>query len=157
MASARWQTARVPAWMQSARARALAILLLVAVGGAVGYVALTAGGSSLASGSACASVGRVHERVDSLATGQKVPVAADYTESARAVREVAVEAPDDIAPDVHSVADAYGLLATFFRGFDPADESTYSVVEQSTTEIERQLAQVEQADRRIAAWLGSRC
>lgn len=153
----RWQTARVPAWMQSARARALAILLLVALGGFVGYLALSPGSSSLASGSACTTVGRVHELAVSLATGDKVPVALDYSEAARAVREVAVEAPDDIAPDVHSVADAYGLLATFFRGFDPADENTYSLVEQSTADIERQLAQAERADGRIATWLEARC
>lgn len=153
----RWQTARVPAWMQSARARALAILILLAAGGAVGYVTLVPDSSSLASGSACTTVGRVHELAVSLATGDKVPVALDYSEAARAVREVAVEAPDSVAPDVHSVADAYGLLATFFRGFDPDDESSYSVVEQSTADIERQLAQAERADARIAEWLEARC
>ena len=147
----------MPAWTQSARARALAILLLVAAGGVVGYIALSPGDSRLARGAACTTVWWGPELTASLATGDEVPVAADYSDAARAVREVAVEAPDDVAPDVHSVADAYGLLATFFRGFDPADENTYAVIEQSTADIERQLAQAERADARIAVWLEARC
>jgi hypothetical protein len=86
-----------------------------------------------------------------------VPTSSDYTETARSVRQVAVDAPADLAPHLHGLADAYGLLASVVRGFDPGDPGTYRVIETQAVEIERQQTRVDRSSREVTAWLRAHC
>ena len=108
-------------------------------------------------GSLCNRVRAVQERVTSIEQGNDVPTSADYTDVARPVRLVAVDAPGDLAPHLHGLADAYGVLASVVRGFEPRDPSTYRVIETRAVDIERQQAQIERTSAEVAAWSRTRC
>jgi len=86
-----------------------------------------------------------------------VPTAAVYDEAARSIRRAAVTAPAGVSPDLHAVADSYGQLGILFQGFDPADPSTYGIIEQRTPEIEREEARLDEASARVTAWLQATC
>lgn len=105
----------------------------------------------------CAGVRRAHERVLELEAGRQVPTADGYATAAQDVRRAAVAAPDGVSGDVHAVADAYGQLAILFRGFDPEDPATYTLIEERTPAIEREEARVDDATARIEAWLRDSC
>jgi hypothetical protein len=105
----------------------------------------------------CDGVRRVYERVSFVEDVDDVPSADVFEDAGRAVREAAVVAPAAVALDLNRIADAYGVLARLYRGFDPADASTYDVIEQATGEIEAQEAVVDQARPAVASWLDNRC
>lgn len=135
----------------------MAILALVIVGGLLGVQALRPREASLGGGSSCDIAVKARDRIETIKNGRAIPTAADYDESAHAIRRAAVTAPSDLAPALHAVADAYGLLSTYYQGFDPGDEGTYSIVEQRSAEIEREQAQVDVAEADIGRWLRRAC
>ena len=133
------------------------LLVLVLIGGAIGFQALRSDDGGLGGGSSCDLAVKAHQRVETIKAGRSIPTSADYGESALAIRKVAVTASTQVAPFLHAIADAYGQLSTYFRGFDPADEATYSIVELHTAEIERQQVLVDQADAGLLTWLDRSC
>lgn len=133
------------------------MLLLVVVGGVLGFQALRPRDTSLGGGSSCELAVKTHQRVETIKTGRSIPTSSDYLESAHAIRRAAVTASADVAPSLHAIADAYGFLSTYFQGFDPSDEATYGIVEQHTAEIEREQARVDQADTDLTSWLDRSC
>jgi hypothetical protein len=139
------------------RQRSLAILVLVIAGGLVGVLALRPHEEGLGGGSACDQATKARQRIEGIKQGHAIPTATDYIETARAVRRAALTAPDDLAPAMHAVADAYGSLSKYYAGFDPSDESTYGIVEERGAEIERQQANVDVAEADIATWIKRTC
>jgi len=133
------------------------ILVVVLVGGALGFQALRPHDAGLGGGSSCDLALKAHQRVASIKTGRPIATSSDYLDSAHAIRRAAVTASADVAPTLHAIADAYGFLSTYFTGFDPSDGSTYGVVELHAAEIERQQGLVDQADANLASWLDRSC
>lgn len=129
---------------------AVAVLVLAAVG-----VRMSQEDDAVVGG--CDGVRHAHEQVVALEASREVPTADIYAATAQEVRRAAVAAPSAVSPHLHAVADAYGQLSIHFRGFDPADPSTYALIEQRTPEIEREEARVDEAAARVAAWLAETC
>jgi hypothetical protein len=129
---------------------AVGVLVLAAIG-------LRLGQDEGESTGGCDGVRDTHERVQELATGSEVPTSSAYTAVAQEVRRVAVAAPPGVSRDLHALADAHGQLAAHLQGFDPADPTTYDLIEERTPEIEREEARVADAAARVDTWLQQAC
>jgi hypothetical protein len=129
---------------------AVAVLVLAAIG-------LRLGQDEGESTGGCDGVRLARERVQEVATGSEVPTSSVYTDVAQDLRRAAVAAPPGVSRDLHALADAHGQLAAHFQGFDPADPSTYDLIEVRTPEIEREEARVADAAARVDTWLQQVC
>ena len=105
----------------------------------------------------CDGVREAAQVVNRVELGGAVPTSETYSTAAQELRRSAVAAPGGVAPDLHALADAYGQLGIVFQGFDPEDGATYSVIEQRAPDIEREEARVDEAARRVTAWLEETC
>lgn len=103
------------------------------------------------------------EDLEGIFEGDGLPDAAGFERAAAEVDDLAGEAPEEVAGDVHVVADALGAIAEVVAGVDLSDPSTLrdptdpAALQELADDLEALGEDVERAQRRIDAYLEEEC
>jgi hypothetical protein len=139
------------------RRAAVGILAVVILAAVAGVALAVAGGGDNGPGSGCTGVRAAYRAVSRIETANAVPTSDDYSRAALVVRRAAADATATVQAPLAALADAYGRLGGLLDGFDPADASTYYVVEDSAAAVDLQQATVDAELPAVRKWLDERC